>query len=92
MNMDPANDPGDLYETIFDVRHDMVDLSVVMVEMELGPNGKLMFCMEYMEQDTLTATRKSLTEFNLPPCGWIALYAGDPFRALNLKSTRRKAV
>ncbi|GAX26667.1 hypothetical protein FisN_2Hh395 [Fistulifera solaris] len=50
MNMDPANDPGDLYETIFDVRHDMVDLSVVMDEMELGPNGGLMYCMEYMEQ------------------------------------------
>jgi hypothetical protein len=50
MNMDPANDPGDLYETIFDVRHDMVDLSVVMDEMELGPNGGLMYCMDYMEQ------------------------------------------
>jgi hypothetical protein len=28
----------------------MVDLSVVMDEMELEPNGGLMCCMEYMEE------------------------------------------
>lgn len=48
MNMDPANDPSS-YETIFDVRQDMVDLAVVMDELELGPNGGLLYCMEYME-------------------------------------------
>lgn len=51
MNMDPANaETADTYECIFDVCQDMVTVDAVMNEFELGPNGALLYCMEYMEQ------------------------------------------
>eukprot|EP00978_Attheya_sp_CCMP212_P022561 scaffold67480_cov56-Attheya_sp.AAC.2 len=38
------------YDTIVDVCADMVNLSSVMEELELGPNGGLVYCMEYLER------------------------------------------
>jgi len=37
------------YETIFNVCEDAVDLTTVMEQMGLGPNGGLLYCMEYLE-------------------------------------------
>jgi len=37
------------YETIFDVCEEVVNLSSVMEQLGLGPNGGLMYCMEYLE-------------------------------------------
>ena len=49
----PNDDQGDKtglpYETIFDVCEEAVELSSVMKQMELGPNGGLVYCMEYLE-------------------------------------------
>ena len=38
------------YDTIFDVCQDVINLSSVMSKLNLGPNGGLLYCMEYIEQ------------------------------------------
>ena len=45
-NLDPAAEHFD-YEPIFDIR-DLVSVSEVMEELGLGPNGALLYCMEYL--------------------------------------------
>jgi GPN-loop GTPase len=47
INLDPANDPV-AYTCAVDVR-DLVSLETVQEELELGPNGGLVYCMEYLE-------------------------------------------
>ena len=47
VNLDPANETLP-YECAIDIS-DLVDLHKVMQEQQLGPNGALMFCMEYIE-------------------------------------------
>lgn len=37
------------YETIIDVSDDIVNLPTVMMQLGLGPNGGLLYCMEYIE-------------------------------------------
>jgi hypothetical protein len=37
------------YEALFDVCHRVVNLSSVMKQLGLGPNGGLLYCMEYLE-------------------------------------------
>lgn len=37
------------YETILDVCQDIISLDSVMKELHLGPNGGLLYCMEYIE-------------------------------------------
>ncbi|KAL7501051.1 hypothetical protein ACHAWT_009206 [Skeletonema menzelii] len=37
------------YETILDVCQDIISLDAVMKELHLGPNGGLLYCMEYIE-------------------------------------------
>jgi hypothetical protein len=37
------------YETILDVSDDIVNLSSVMTQLQLGPNGGLLYCIEYLE-------------------------------------------
>lgn len=37
------------YETILDVCQDIISLDAVMKELHLGPNGGLVYCMEYIE-------------------------------------------
>lgn len=48
LNLDPANTIVP-FETIFDIRAEIVDLASVMKEADLGPNGGLMYCMEYLD-------------------------------------------
>ena len=47
VNLDPANDRTP-YDCAIDVR-DLVDAGVIMDELGLGPNGALVYCMEYIE-------------------------------------------
>ena len=41
------------YETILDVCEDIISLDAVMQELRLGPNGGLLYCMEYIEHHLL---------------------------------------
>ena len=45
-NLDPAAESFG-YAVAFDIR-DLISLEDVMEEMELGPNGGLLYCMEYL--------------------------------------------
>ena len=45
INLDPANKSFDVYEPVVDIRS-LVTLEEVMTEMELGPNGGLIFALE----------------------------------------------
>jgi GPN-loop GTPase len=45
-NLDPAAEHFD-YEPAFDVR-DLINVTEAMEELELGPNGALLYCMEYL--------------------------------------------
>eukprot|EP00199_Chlamydomonas_sp_CCMP681_P006572 CAMPEP_0119104244 /NCGR_PEP_ID=MMETSP1180-20130426/2502_1 /TAXON_ID=3052 ORGANISM="Chlamydomonas cf sp, Strain CCMP681" /NCGR_SAMPLE_ID=MMETSP1180 /ASSEMBLY_ACC=CAM_ASM_000741 /LENGTH=280 /DNA_ID=CAMNT_0007088943 /DNA_START=107 /DNA_END=946 /DNA_ORIENTATION=- len=48
-NLDPAAESFN-YPVSFDVR-DLITLEDVMQELELGPNGGLLYCMEYLEDN-----------------------------------------
>jgi GTPase SAR1 family protein len=43
------NTPSLPYETLVDIRTDLVDLGSVQEQLDLGPNGGLLYCMEYLE-------------------------------------------
>ena len=49
INLDPANDSL-LHETDVDV-NELITLKDVMDELELGPNGGLLYCMEFLEKN-----------------------------------------
>jgi GTPase SAR1 family protein len=49
-NLDPAADAVD-YRAAFDIR-DLVSLDEVMTELDYGPNGGLLYCMEYLLQNS----------------------------------------
>jgi len=49
INLDPANDLLP-YKCTIDVS-ELIRLEDVMIHHELGPNGGLMFCMEYIEKN-----------------------------------------
>lgn len=48
INMDPANDSLPI-DSAYDVCREAVTLSAVCEETQLGPNGGLIYCMEYIE-------------------------------------------
>lgn len=48
VNLDPAAEQFS-YPVAFDVR-DLISLDDVMEELQLGPNGGLLYCMEYLEE------------------------------------------
>lgn len=51
VNLDPANDVNSIdYDCALDIQ-DLISLEVVMEEMNLGPNGALVYCMEYLEKN-----------------------------------------
>ena len=45
-NLDPAAEHFE-YEPLFDIR-DLISVTEVMEELQLGPNGALLYCMEYL--------------------------------------------
>merc|ERR1719469_207438 len=80
VNLDPANDELP-YECAIDVR-ELVDAIDVMDELELGPNGALIYCMEYIEVNLdwliarlRTATKDQAVPYVIFDCpGQIELY------------------
>ncbi|KAG0481016.1 hypothetical protein HPP92_011874 [Vanilla planifolia] len=91
INLDPANDalPYDCAVNI----EDLIKLSDVMVEHSLGPNGGLVYCMDYLERniDWLLAKLKPLLKdqyllFDFP--GQVELF----FLHSNAKNTIWKAI
>ncbi|XP_038047388.1 GPN-loop GTPase 2-like [Patiria miniata] len=77
VNLDPANDSLP-YEAAVDVS-DLITASDVMDKLKLGPNGSLVYCMEYLEKnvDWLQAQLKPLAKdyyilFDCP--GQVELY------------------
>jgi len=59
VNFDPANDTPDLpYPCVYNVIDEFVSLEGVIKENNLGPNGGLLFCMEYMEREIESIERK----------------------------------
>lgn len=85
VNFDPANetiptpsennssDDSNLpYDTLLDVCQDVINLNSVMEELKLGPNGGLLYCLEYMEKhskDILDLISSRLDEHELKsPC------------------------
>ncbi|XP_049866180.1 GPN-loop GTPase 2 [Pectinophora gossypiella] len=76
VNLDPANDMMS-YKPDIDVR-DLVALEDVMDEYKLGPNGALLYCMEYLEKnidwllDQLKGDNSTIFIFDLP--GQVELY------------------
>lgn len=50
INLDPANEDYKEYDTLVDVGTEIVNLQQVMEQLQLGPNGGLLYCMEYLEQ------------------------------------------
>ena len=49
VNLDPANDTLP-YEPDVDI-NDLISLEEVMTRLKLGPNGAMMYCMEFLEQN-----------------------------------------
>ena len=49
LNLDPANENND-YDSLWDVTEDVIHLKQVMEDLELGPNGGLLYCMEYLNE------------------------------------------
>lgn len=76
INLDPAND-NMLYKPTIDIT-ELISLEDVMENLKLGPNGALMYCMEYLEEnydwllDKLKLVKDSYLIFDLP--GQIELY------------------
>ena len=65
INLDPANEDNLPYEAVYDVCKEVVNLSSVMEKTGLGPNGGLVYCMEYMEEhvaEMLTEIRSRLKD------------------------------
>lgn len=76
INLDPANDLM-AYEPDIDIR-DLIVLEEVMDQCKLGPNGALLYCMEYLEKnidwllDQLHSDNSTNFIFDLP--GQVELY------------------
>ena len=62
VNLDPANDILP-YDAAVDIS-DLIAISDVMDKLKLGPNGGLVYCMEYLEKnvDWLQAQLKALKD------------------------------
>ena len=60
VNMDPANDTLP-YKCDIDLS-DLINLSDVMEHLKLGPNGGLIYCMEYLEKN-LDWLKERLSKF-----------------------------
>ncbi|KAK5640643.1 hypothetical protein RI129_011454 [Pyrocoelia pectoralis] len=76
INLDPANDNMG-YKPAVDIM-ELVSLSDVMIDLNLGPNGALMYCTEYLEENydwlliKLRTIKDSYFIFDMP--GQVELY------------------
>ncbi|KAL7534501.1 hypothetical protein ACHAWF_004848 [Thalassiosira exigua] len=55
------------YDTILDVCQDIVSLDAVMTELGLGPNGGLLYCMEYIEHHLGEVLKLLKERLGMPP-------------------------
>ncbi|XP_022920266.1 GPN-loop GTPase 2 [Onthophagus taurus] len=75
INLDPANE--NVRKATVDIM-DLITVDEVMTNLSLGPNGALMYCMEYLEQnydwllDKLNSIKHSYLLFDMP--GQVELY------------------
>lgn len=76
INLDPAND-NMLYKPAIDIM-ELITVDEAMTNLHLGPNGALMYCMEYLEQNDdwllskLETIKESYLLFDMP--GQVELY------------------
>mmetsp|Transcript_13361 Transcript_13361/g.22556 ORF Transcript_13361/g.22556 Transcript_13361/m.22556 type:complete len:286 (+) Transcript_13361:132-989(+) len=61
INLDPAAEHFD-YSVSLDVR-ELISLEDAMEEMQLGPNGALLYCMEYLEENMEDWLKEELNDF-----------------------------
>ena len=79
INLDPAADQFN-YPVTADVK-DLITVDDVMDELDLGPNGGLMYCMEYLEDNLDDWLSEALEGFGEDDCvifdcpGQIELYS-----------------
>ncbi len=88
VNLDPAADAFK-YSASIDIR-DLISLDDVMSELELGPNGGLVYCMEYLQQN-LSWLNEQVQDFSddylIIDCpGQIELYSHLPVMQIITKS------
>lgn len=76
INLDPAND-NMMYKPALDIS-ELISVEDVMTNLNLGPNGALMYCMEYLEKnfdwllEKLSQIKDSYLIFDMP--GQVELY------------------
>ena len=66
VNLDPANDEPP-YEPAIDLR-DLVELSAVMAEFGLGPNGGLVYCLDVLGKPLADCTVTAENKLWWPHC------------------------
>jgi GPN-loop GTPase 2 len=92
VNLDPANEhvpyPCDI------TLSELISVSDVMAELDLGPNGAMLYCMEYLEQNLdwlekrLAALEHDYVLFDLP--GQVELSTNHPSLQRILEHLQRK--
>eukprot|EP00897_Mesotaenium_endlicherianum_P002675 jgi/Mesen1/2435/ME000157S01569 len=93
VNLDPAAENFD-YPVTIDIR-ELVSLDDVMEELKLGPNGGLVYCMEYLEENLDDWLQEQLEDFSdddylVFDCpGQIELYSHIPVLRLFVDQLRR---
>ncbi|KAF0975874.1 hypothetical protein FDP41_005201 [Naegleria fowleri] len=93
VNLDPAAEEFK-YQCAFDIR-DLITLEDVMEEFQLGPNGGLVYCMEYLMQNMEDWFSEELNDYEddylLFDCpGQIELYSHVPIMQLFVKELERR--
>ena len=61
MSVDPAAEDF-TYPVSVDIR-ELISLEDAMVELDLGPNGALLYCMEYMEENLQDWVQEELSAY-----------------------------
>ncbi|KAL0477111.1 gpn3 [Acrasis kona] len=92
VNLDPAADTFH-YNVSFDIR-DLVTLEDVMEELEMGPNGGLVYCMEYLIENLDEWLAEQIKDYNddylIFDCpGQIELYSHVPVMKIFTQELQR---
>ena len=72
------------YETILDVCQDIISLDAVMSELHLGPNGGLLYCMEYIEHHLGEVLKLLKERLGIPTEGNIQQHASRAYLLFDL--------
>ena len=96
INLDPANEPTETDITFdIDIRH-LIKLEEVQEELELGPNGSLMFCLQYVAKniDWLFKQLKNHSEsyFIIDLPGQVELYTCHDALSFILNSLNKSGI